>query len=206
MKTYTMDTASQELLEVGSYLLAMLKSEEATLVLAEDFQYIQDNLRKTRDALSEKHEKTLTCLALKNRTDHILDKEVMTFEKALLESLGKDRKNPIYKKIFPSGRFKVTKLPINKVMEAVIILEKTIESAEIDDSLKSYGESLKIRRQSLHESLNSYRAALRSEGESRVELQLAKEEWLRLYAICQNLVRNVYSNDPDMYACFFPDF
>ncbi|MBN2723025.1 MAG: hypothetical protein JXR95_03030 [Deltaproteobacteria bacterium] len=205
MNMPTLSTPTEKLLEYGAYHLALLKAEDATLTIADDFQYIQDNLRKSKESMGEKRDKTLSALALKNRNDHLLDKEVMTFEKVLLENLGKDRKDPMYKKLFPAGRFKVTKLPVNRVMEAVIILEKNIESSEIEDSLKSYSESLRLRRQSLHESLNSYRAALRSEGETRVELQLAKEEWIRLYSISHGLVKSIFPSDPGMISCFFPE-
>jgi hypothetical protein len=203
MRVPSVKVNSEKFLVLGAYHIAMLGTDEQYAEMMQYFVDIQEDLRKSKLYLQSCEEETMEASAKKNLYDDILDREVIAFEKRLFEFVEKDKKNSVYKGLFPGGVASVTRVPLNKMMELVHILESVIEKSDLPDDLISFSESLRLIRQTLHGSANAYRAALKKESEARLELILNKEAWIRMYSINYGELIKRFPKDRNRAKAFF---
>jgi len=186
---------SEKLLVLGAYHQAMLETDERLELLAGVFAQIQKRLREAKDQFQTQEELTMKAFAVKNYCDDLLEREVMAFEVKVVEHFNKDRAAEGYQALFPKGLDGVVRVSLSKMMEAVKLLEASLESAGLPEDILSFGESLRLRRMKAHEAVSAYRNALRAESEARMELLLIKEEWIRLYSINYDKILTLYNKD-----------
>ncbi|MBU1534551.1 hypothetical protein KKF84_04475 [Myxococcota bacterium] len=186
---------SEKLLVLGSYHQAMLETDERLEVLSSVFSSHQKRLREAKDQFQNQEELTMRAFAMKNFCDDMLEREATTFELKVAEQFNKDRASEGYLALFPKGLDGITRVSLAKMMEAVKLLEASLEQSGLPEEILSFGESLRLKRMKAHEAVTAYRSALRAESEARMELRLIKEEWLRLYSINYDKILTLYNKD-----------
>jgi hypothetical protein len=206
MQTPSIDNTFDTFSELAAYHISMLKTDPQTEQMTEDFMAVFNNLKAKHDEYTNLASQNVTNLALRDRADMVLDKTLSRFNYRILEFVSGNRKSPVYRQIFPKGLRAIVSAPFDREVAMTTELVQTAGKVEIPGELNSLISEISGATETLNQKLGNYKEGLIKKTNASLEVEIAKEDFIRQYRGNYGTIMSLYPNDKKELEIFFKRF
>jgi len=196
--------SSETLLDVyASYLGARLKADPITGAVHSVFLKAKTALdaanTRQRQALSDLQE----LQSARDYADFVLDELLGEFEAAVFTAAKRDRKNPLYLRIFPKALSVQTRTSPTKQIERVKTIEKDLAEATTPSVLKTWLAKMVDLRAKLEKAIDVWSEARIAHSTAQFAEKEERTRWLRAYQVIHAELVKLFPGNRKKVDSFF---